>query len=138
MTQKAPQWWSEFPSSSDKIGNIAKNVIFLRQEMGLQKPELAELIGLSLSQISRIEKAEIDNPALQSMERIADLFGVSLKELMHTDVEESSPLERVANKILTLDSELHARPDETGHLSIIGSVNNIVLAYARKGFFRRA
>ena len=140
MSKKSPQWKSDFPSKGDKRGNIAKNVQFLREEMGILRPDLAEYVDLSVTAITKIENSDTENPGMHSMDRIADFFGVSMKELMYSDVSKSSPLRRTTRRLLWLDDELKARAgDEVAptHIGLMANLDNIVLGYAKQGFFRK-
>lgn len=138
MSKKSPQWKSNFPSRAEKNGNVAKNVQFLREEMGILRPDLAEYVDVSVSVITKIEISGTKSPGMHGMDRIADFFGVSMKELMYTDVSESSSLQRTTRRLLSLEDELCASDDiAPPHIGIMANMDTVVLDYAKQGFFRR-
>ncbi len=61
-----------------KFGNRLRN---LRKEKELSQEKLANLSNVTISQISRIERGEI-NPTLSTLGVIAAAMNVSLTELM--------------------------------------------------------
>lgn len=51
-----------------------------RRELGMGQEELAKAIGTSQARISRIERG-LDNPTLQTLERLKDVLGIRLVAL---------------------------------------------------------
>lgn len=60
---------------------IASNVKALRKSRGMSQEEFADAAEIDRTYASQIERA-IANPSLSVLCRIADVFGVDLKELM--------------------------------------------------------
>lgn len=67
---------------------IARNITYLRKKMGLSQLELAEKIQYSNKNISKWEKAET-TPSVFTLKRLAEIFGVSVDQLVSTLIEET-------------------------------------------------
>ena len=62
--------------------NIAKNIKKLRQEKGISQDRLSKLADLSLNTIVNVEAGNNPNPTIETIERIAKAFEVSIDELL--------------------------------------------------------
>jgi len=62
--------------------NIAKNIKKLRQEKGISQDRLSKLADLSLNTIVNVEAGNNPNPTIETIERIAKAFEVSIIELL--------------------------------------------------------
>jgi transcriptional regulator with XRE-family HTH domain len=60
---------------------LAENMKRLRRERGWSQEELADRVGRHRTFISQIERAT-KSPTLDTLERIADAFGVKIGELV--------------------------------------------------------
>jgi transcriptional regulator with XRE-family HTH domain len=60
---------------------IAKKIIHYRKLKGITQEALAEVTGLNVRTIQRIESGEVD-PRLYTLKSIADALGVNLEELL--------------------------------------------------------
>ena len=60
---------------------IAKKIIHYRKLKGITQESLAEITGLNVRTIQRIESGEVD-PRLYTLKSIADALGVNLEELL--------------------------------------------------------
>ncbi len=69
---------------SKTLGFLAEELKVRRQKLGLSQDRLAEKTGLSMAQISEIERG-IANPTLLTLEKIADSFGIPVAELLNVD-----------------------------------------------------
>lgn len=65
---------------------LAKNLKYLRSEVGMTQSELAAKLGVQRSMISAYEDGRSE-PKLLALEVITDTFGVSLDELLHHDMK---------------------------------------------------
>ena len=61
--------------------SIAKKIIHFRKLKGITQEGLAEITGLNVRTIQRIESGEVD-PRLYTLKSIADALGVNLEELL--------------------------------------------------------
>jgi transcriptional regulator with XRE-family HTH domain len=61
----------------------------LRTERGLTQKELADMVGMKLTAMSRLEWSPTANPTLSTVEKLADALGVSVRQLV-SDVPEPS------------------------------------------------
>ncbi len=66
---------------------IARNITYLRKKHGLSQLELAEKIQYSNKNISKWEKAET-TPSVFTLKRLAEIFGITVDELVSTLQEE--------------------------------------------------
>lgn len=73
----------------------------LRTQMGLSQDELAFRCGLTTPMISYIEKGE-RNSSLETLEKLAHGFGVSLSVLFNYRTEDVSIYDEDTNKILSI------------------------------------
>ena len=69
---------------------IAKNITLLRQNAKMTQIELAEKLNYSDKAISKWERAE-SIPDVSVLKSIADLFGVSVDYLLHSDNDPVAP-----------------------------------------------
>lgn len=61
---------------------LGKNLKKLRQQKKLSQEKLARLADISYNTISKIEAGKAMNPTFETLSRLADLFGVSIDELV--------------------------------------------------------
>lgn len=66
---------------------LAKNLRYLRSEVGMTQSELAEKLGVQRSMISAYEDGRSE-PKLSALEVITGTFGISLDELLHHNIQE--------------------------------------------------
>lgn len=61
---------------------LAKNLKKLRQQKKLSQEKLARLTDISYNTISKIEAGKAKNPTFETLSRLADIFEVSIDELV--------------------------------------------------------
>ena len=61
---------------------IGKNIKRLRQAKGISQDKLSKLADLSLQTIVKMETDESPNPTIETAQKIAKAFGVSIDDLM--------------------------------------------------------
>jgi len=69
-------------SNNISKSNIAKNIKKLRQEKGISQDRLSKLANLSLNSIVNIEAGNNPNPTIETLEKIAKAFEISIDELL--------------------------------------------------------
>ena len=69
-------------SNNISKSNIAKNIKKLRQEKGISQDRLSKLADLSLNTIVNVESGNNPNPTIETIEKIAKAFEVSIDELL--------------------------------------------------------
>jgi len=69
-------------SNNISKSNIAKNIKKLRQEKGISQDRLSKLANLSLNSIVNIEAGNNPNPTIETLEKIAKAFDISIDELL--------------------------------------------------------
>jgi transcriptional regulator with XRE-family HTH domain len=69
-------------SNNISKSSIAKNIKKLRQEKGISQDRLSKLADLSLNTIVNVEAGNNQNPTIETIEKIAKAFGVSIDELL--------------------------------------------------------
>lgn len=67
--------------------SIAENLQRLRKDQGLNQDQLAERSGVSLTQISKIERNETD-PRVSTVEKLARALGCSTDQLLFNEATE--------------------------------------------------
>jgi len=68
-------------SSNKNLSTLAKNIRKLRGEKNISQDKLSKLAGIAHNTIIKIETGLIKNPKIETVQNIADAFGVSLDEL---------------------------------------------------------
>jgi len=61
---------------------LAKNIKRLRGERRLTQEQLAQKAGITYSTLIKIESGANGNPTLETLSKIADVFEISLDELV--------------------------------------------------------
>lgn len=69
--------------------SIGKQIQFLRKEKGLSQGQLAEVIGVSLTQLQRYENKGVQPPA-DILKKLADTFNTSIDFLVYGDAEQKA------------------------------------------------
>lgn len=78
------------------VGLIGKKIKQIRLEKKMSISELAEKAGVAKSYLSSIERSIQTNPSIQFIDKISQVLGISMNELLNDDTSE---------KIEELDSE---------------------------------
>ena len=68
---------------------IGEKIKQLRKEKKLSISELAERAGVAKSYLSSIERNLQSNPSIQFIEKISEVLGVTVNELLNNEVNES-------------------------------------------------
>jgi len=84
----------------DRIGDRFKE---LRKEKNLTLKELSEKTGLSIGYLSNLER-NISSPTLEYMQRICEILGVSITELLAPEKQEHI-LIRKADRVTLIDND---------------------------------
>ena len=66
---------------SRSITRIAKNIRKARQEKGVSQDKLSKLADVAYNTIIKIESGAIQNPTIETMQKIAKALDVSLDDL---------------------------------------------------------
>ena len=61
---------------------ISKNIKKLRQAKGLSQDRLSKLADVSYNSIIKLETGGITNPTIDTLQKIANAFGVSVDDLL--------------------------------------------------------
>jgi len=61
---------------------LAKNLKRLRKQKKLSQERLARLVDISYNTISKIEAGKAKNPTFETLSKLADVFEVSIDELV--------------------------------------------------------
>lgn len=64
------------------MSTIGKNIKRLRQEKGLSQDKLSKLADLSLNTVVKIELDDSPNPTIETVQKIAKAFEVSVDDLL--------------------------------------------------------
>ncbi|HQG57957.1 MAG TPA: helix-turn-helix transcriptional regulator [Candidatus Dojkabacteria bacterium] len=65
-----------------KAIGLAKNMQILRKDKGLTQEELAKESGIAYTTIVKLEQGLLDNPTLKTLQKLADVFKISIDELI--------------------------------------------------------
>jgi len=66
---------------SRSITRIAKNIKKARKERGISQDKLSKLADVAYNTIIKIESGAIQNPTIETMQKIAKALGVNLDDL---------------------------------------------------------
>ena len=61
---------------------LAERIKKFRKQKGWSQQKLAEKTGLSFNAITKIEQGRAEHPTLKTLIKLADVFGVSIDELV--------------------------------------------------------
>jgi transcriptional regulator with XRE-family HTH domain len=61
---------------------LARKLKELRKQKGWSQQKLAEKAGLSFNAITKIEQGRAEHPTLKTLIKLADVFGMSIDELV--------------------------------------------------------
>ena len=61
---------------------LAKNLKRLRRQNKLSQEKLARLVDISYNTISKIEAGKAKNPTFETLSKLADVFSISIDELV--------------------------------------------------------
>ncbi len=67
---------------SNKLSIIAKNIKKLRKEKGISQDKLSKLADISHNTIIKIESGAIQNPGIDTAQKIAKAFGIKIDDLI--------------------------------------------------------
>ncbi|MDO9478731.1 MAG: helix-turn-helix transcriptional regulator [Pseudohongiella sp.] len=84
--------------------SLSENLQRLRKERGLNQDELSEQSGVSLTQISKIERSETD-PRVSTIEKLAKALGCSMDEMLFNEASQglSGLMKRAFERASKLD-----------------------------------
>jgi transcriptional regulator with XRE-family HTH domain len=68
-------------SNNKDLSPLVRNIRKLGKKKNLSQDELSKLINIAHNAIIKIESGLIKNPKIETVQNIADAFGVSLDEL---------------------------------------------------------
>lgn len=81
------------------MSKIASNIKLLAERRGLKQAQLGKAAGVDQSTVSRILKTETSNPGYQTVQRLAEFFGVGMDDLVNRDLmEDDSPSQPVGSE----------------------------------------
>lgn len=66
---------------SNKISTIAKNIKKIRKKKGISQDKLSKLAEVAYNTIIKIESGAIQNPTIETVQKIAKALDISLDEL---------------------------------------------------------
>jgi DNA-binding XRE family transcriptional regulator len=75
---KDPDFAARFKKAGDDW-DVAVQLSVLRKECGLSQKELANLVGTSQQQISRIESPSYEGHSLSMLRRVSDVLGATIQ-----------------------------------------------------------
>lgn len=61
---------------------LSQNIRKLRKKRKLSQEELAKKVGITFSTLAKLESGVNSNPTLETLRKIADVFQISLDELV--------------------------------------------------------
>jgi len=66
---------------SNEISPIAKNIKKIRKKKGISQDKLSKLAEVAYNTIIKIESGAIQNPTIETVQKIAKALNISLDEL---------------------------------------------------------
>jgi len=66
---------------SNEISTIAKNIKKVRKKKGISQDKLSKLAEVAYNTIIKIESGAIQNPTIETVQKIAKALDISLDEL---------------------------------------------------------
>jgi transcriptional regulator with XRE-family HTH domain len=90
----------------------------LRKERGWSQGDLAKKCGLKVTTLSQIERGQKPNPTLDTLERVAEVFEVSIEDLR---LDEREPLPQALKRVID-SGLLDATPRQIRKLRVMRGV----------------
>ncbi|WP_068673103.1 helix-turn-helix domain-containing protein [Oceanobacillus sp. Castelsardo] len=84
---------------------IGEKIKQLRKEKKMSISELAERAGVAKSYLSSIERNLQSNPSIQFIEKISEVLGVTVNELLNDETNQSVEYETLDNEWLDIVRE---------------------------------
>ena len=111
------------------VVNLGNNVEYLRIRMGFSKEQLAEVAGVSVTTISKIEQAKTPSPGAPLLHSLSRIFGATFDELHSCDIKGLDKRQQAVRRLMTNfnDSEWEVMMDV---------VNGATLRQCEEGRFR--
>ncbi|HLR16047.1 MAG TPA: helix-turn-helix domain-containing protein [Bacillota bacterium] len=81
---------------------IGEKIKTLRQEQELSISELADKAGVAKSYLSSIERSIQTNPSIQFMEKVSQVLGVSVNDLLQEPTTEENAVEELDEEWLDI------------------------------------
>jgi len=111
---------------------VARNLAYLLKQRGLSQGALAKLTGTTQPTIWRILKGVSEVPETKTLDPLARFFGLSMEQLLKTDLEAAGyiapqnnltgPDDGPSNQINTLDNNVQPGPDIVAYYPLLGQV----------------
>ena len=86
--------------------NIGKNITKFRRSKGIKQGELADMLNMERSNLTRIESGK-QRPNDENIEKIAEILGVEIKDLFdfeHTLLSKDELIHLINNQLIILDT----------------------------------
>ena len=61
---------------------ISENIKYYRGKLGISQEKLAHLSGVTYSNITKLEAGYIQDPRVKTLQKIADVLGVTVNDLL--------------------------------------------------------
>jgi len=116
-------------NSDVQLELLAKNITSLRESMGLTREGLAEIVGCSMSHISKLEREKTSNPSYFVIQDIAIFFGLSADQLINEDVK------KMSDRSLAL-SRIEKNFSDSEWQVLLSLVDGVTRHQAKNGKFR--
>ncbi|MFB4472009.1 helix-turn-helix domain-containing protein [Oceanobacillus caeni] len=84
---------------------IGEKIKQLRKEKKMSISELAERAGVAKSYLSSIERNLQSNPSIQFIEKISEVLGVTVNELLNNETKQSIEYDTLDNEWLDIVRE---------------------------------
>lgn len=70
-------------SETEEWKNLVNNIVFLRQKYNIPKKRMAELLGIGIGTLNKIERGELPSKlSLEIVFNIQEYFGVEPKDIV--------------------------------------------------------
>lgn len=116
MSHRTPDWLSM---------NIAERLVALRKSKNFTQAEMADFVGLHITQVKRYEGGEA-LPSLEAIKKLALAFNVTSDELIFDETE------RGPDETLRLQFEAVRQFDDEDRLIALGVLEGLMLKHQAK------
>ena len=116
--------------------NIGEKIKALREKKGLLQKKVAEEIGMHPSNYSKVEKGEREL-SLDSAAKVAQLFGLSVDQLIHLQEDDSIKEVKVENKGVMEQVLLIQELEDKDQEIIFRMINTLLTKKKFKDFFEQ-
>lgn len=118
------------------MAGIGKNIKKIREQKGFMQKEVASVADMQASNYSNIESGQRDI-SVDALDKIAQLFGMTVDEIIHYEASKKPTTVKVEDKIATEKIQLISRLDEEDKNAVYRIIDGMLTKNKFQTFFEQ-